>query len=215
MAIPYRFHKLKLLSINDINIRFVKKDLLMHLLDLEELNLSNNKIEIIEKDAFLSLISLKKLDLSKNHISKLKSGEFDNLTKLEELNLSGNSLSAINGTLFKNLTSLKKLDISQNPLKELKNGTLSRLVNLQELNIEYNKWAFATDPFSKLKDLSVMKLAYHYTTLPKRQTKINGPCNLKVLHYYYMLEDTPHLNWIRWHSNLRVLNLSVLSNKLN
>lgn len=215
MMIPYRFHRLKILSINQFYLRIVRKDLLMHLVDLEELNLSQNKIEIIKRDAFSTLKSLRKLDLSNNDIEQLKPGVFDYLTNLEELNLSENSLSDIIGTLFENLTSLKKLDISRIKLKELKNGTLSRLINLQEINIEYNDCAFESDPFSNLRNLNIMKLAYKYTLLPKNQTKINRPCNLKELHYYYMLGDTPHLNWISKHSNLKLLNLSVGFNKLN
>ena len=105
---------------------------LLHLIQLEGLNLNGNLVSAETLDVIGQLENLKSLYLSGCGISNISA--LAGLVNLEDLDLSDNSIKDING--LKDMDKLVKLNLRSNAIPNLE--PLSGLTTLQEFNISYN-----------------------------------------------------------------------------
>lgn len=106
-------------------------DSLLHLIDLEWLDLSFNSIREIKH--LENSINLKKLYLVNNKIKKMSG--FNTLTKLTMLELGSNRIRIIEG--IDKLINIEELWLGKNKIRKLEN--LDNLINLRLLSIQSNR----------------------------------------------------------------------------
>ncbi len=157
--------ELKLLSINDCQLKSIEKGVFNSMQNLYNLSLSRNEIEYIRNDSFLPLTEsnvfylyisdnklkeiqngtfnglsrLQVLYLDKNQIEDIELYSFEYLIKLLELNMHSNKLNSIRQGMFKGLSSLKILYLNSNQIEEIELYSFDYLHSLIELNIHSNK----------------------------------------------------------------------------
>ncbi|XP_066246920.1 toll-like receptor 13 [Euwallacea similis] len=128
---------LKILTINNVNVPLLKRELFSGMPQLKELIitgnigkiefdafqevpnletviLSNCKIFNISMDGFLGLNKVKYLDLSKNELEYLPSGVFDDLENIRELYLNGNKFRTLPRDIFSKIYP-RLLRLNENP----------------------------------------------------------------------------------------------------
>ena len=116
---------------------------------------------------FRDLTNLKKLNLGHNRLTALPEGVFDDLTNLRELNLGDNRLTALPEGVFDDLTNLRELYLGHNRLTALPEGVFDDLTNLRELYLGANQLtALPEGVFDDLTNLQQLSLgANQLTTL--------------------------------------------------
>lgn len=126
------------LTVNNLNIPLLKRDLLIGMPSLKTLILTGN-ISEIEFDAFLEVRKLETLILTKCDMRNVSMDAFIGLDKLGYLDLSSNQLSYLPPGVFDPLRSLKELYLNRNKFTMLPHELFSRL-HLKLLRLNENPW---------------------------------------------------------------------------
>ncbi|XP_027003638.2 toll-like receptor 21 [Tachysurus fulvidraco] len=129
------------ISISDCKLDSILNDSFSNQPQLRVLLLNNNQIKRIDKDAFGNLQYLHTLNLSSNYIVYLDSPIFQNLQNLSTLLLANNRLTNISSELFSSLSKLEILDLQKNQLKDFSAvvNSISNLKVLKKLDISSNR----------------------------------------------------------------------------
>ncbi|VEN62413.1 unnamed protein product [Callosobruchus maculatus] len=129
---------LEKLTINNLELRLLKRDMFNGLPNLLELIINGNITEI-EYDAFLEINKIEKLQLSNCQLKILSMDSFIGLKKLLYLDLSNNNLQDIPPGVFDQLTSLKELYLNGNQFQHLPYGIFSKL-HAKLIRLNDNPW---------------------------------------------------------------------------
>ena len=173
LELSLRFNKLSDLSeiysqgLNSLiisNNRIQTVNFIVHLSNLEYLDLSQNGLIKIEKNSFSHVDKLRYLNLSGNKLDL--DGEFlgYSQTCLESLDLSFNDIKYIESAnlTFQYLSSLKALNMSNNQIKSLDSNALESLSQLSDLNLAWNNIGLIKrDYFLNLRKLRMLKIGFN------------------------------------------------------
>jgi Leucine-rich repeat (LRR) protein len=129
---------LKALTLNNLNIRLLKRDLFVGMPSLNELTLTGN-ITKIEFDTFLDVYKLKKLFLSNCNIRNISMDAFIGLENLEILDLSKNQLEYLPPALFDQLINIKEIYLNNNNLTQLPRDIFSK-IHVKMIRLNENPW---------------------------------------------------------------------------
>ncbi|CAG9759408.1 unnamed protein product [Ceutorhynchus assimilis] len=129
---------LKTLTVNNVNVYLLKRDLFVGMPQLKQIILTGN-ISKIEFDAFQEIANLETLILSNCRIYNISMDGFMGLTKLKYLDISKNHLEYIPTGVFDDLESLRELYLNGNKFKTLPRDIFSR-VHPKLLRINENPW---------------------------------------------------------------------------
>ena len=121
----------QLLSVNPIP--------LIHLTNVQVLQLYVNEITLLEKDSFVSMTELLLLHVSRCGLRTIELGAFNGLTKLTQLSMWDNKISDILPGTFENMKSLEYLDLNRNKIENLDSAVFSGLFNLKYIRLSANK----------------------------------------------------------------------------
>ncbi|KAG5891712.1 hypothetical protein JTB14_016095 [Gonioctena quinquepunctata] len=130
-----QLHKL---TLNNLELKMLKRDLFSGMSNLMELILTGHITEI-EYDAFLEVNKLEKLILTKCHIRNISMDGFLGLQHLKYLDLSKNELEYVPPGTFDHLSSIKELYLSGNKFKQLPSGIFYK-IHPKLLRLNDNPW---------------------------------------------------------------------------
>ncbi|KAL7011373.1 hypothetical protein ACKWTF_014242 [Chironomus riparius] len=130
--------KLKLLHLNNNNLREIPENLFSENTELLEIMITSNQLNSLPQDTFEMQESLKILSLKNNKIKFLPDKIFVALISLKNLNLDQNQLKVLKLQWFKELESLERLSIISNEIADLPEGVFSSLINLETLILRSN-----------------------------------------------------------------------------
>ncbi|MGH0190776.1 UNVERIFIED_CONTAM: hypothetical protein FKN15_050671 [Acipenser sinensis] len=99
------------------------------------LDIAGNLISRLRRGDFTNLTYMRELNISHNHIHHIDEGTFRDLAALKELNLAENNLSVLCGRLFEGLKNLTVLQLGGNRIQEIHQSTFQPLVNVKTLCI--------------------------------------------------------------------------------
>ncbi|KAG6449620.1 leucine-rich repeats and immunoglobulin-like domains protein 3 [Manduca sexta] len=111
---------------------------LLHLEQIQELNLNRNNIKSIDTGHFPENSSIRTLNLNSNHIKIIQEGALNNLTNLEVLKLNRNEIKSLPNHLFMNQMNLKTLELNHNKLHMINGLLFQGLSNLTSLKLRFN-----------------------------------------------------------------------------
>lgn len=134
---------LKALTLNNLNIRRLKRDLFVGMPSLNELTLTGNITEI-EFDTFLDVYKLKKLILSNCNIRNISMDAFIGLEHLEILDLSKNHLEYLPPALFDQLINIKEIYLNNNKLAKLPRDIFTK-IHPKMIRLNENPWHCSCD----------------------------------------------------------------------
>lgn len=126
------------LTVHNLNIPLLKRDLLVGMQNLKSLILTGN-ITQIEYDAFLEVRKLETLVLANCNIRNVSMDAFIGLDKLTYLDLSSNQLNFLPPGVFDPLRGLKELYLNKNNFTVLPHEIFSKL-HLKLLRLNENPW---------------------------------------------------------------------------
>lgn len=130
--------QLKKLTLRNLKITILKREILTGIPNLQELILSGN-IPELEFDAFVEVKMVEKLILAKCNICNVSMDAFLGLDKLKILDLSKNQLEYLPLGVFDDLTNLQELYLSNNKLQTLPKGIFS-YVHPKLIRMNNNPW---------------------------------------------------------------------------
>lgn len=230
-SIPYgiftTFHELKILRIEQHNIRILESGRLQGARKLITLYLHHNEISNIPDYIFDGMVSLRTLHLSHNHIRRIPRFAFAGAPNIKALYLDGNNIETIEeGSLspysleildlrennikvlvLLNLPKLTTLNLSFNKLKLLNESLLNGLPSLKKLSVSMNGITHITNIFSRNKQLEELDLSRNNIDAIEE-----GAMKLKNLKYLDLKD-----NKLKLLSKLnlpKLLNLNLSLNKL-
>ena len=149
--------ELQILDLSKNQLTQVPKDL-ESARGLIVLNLSHNEIKHIKNNLFIQLIDLMHLDLSHNKIDLIPP-QLRRLTRLQHLNLSSNPLKLAQLRQIPSLSSLKTLNLADTG-RNAQNTPMSfeTLKNLEELSFARNELTKIPDCFFTLKNTKIKRI---------------------------------------------------------
>lgn len=147
--------KLKTLTVHQLNIPVLKRELLTGMPNLNALTLTGNITEI-EFDAFLEVVNLESLTMSGCNIYNLSMDSFIGLQKLTQLDLSNNRLSYLPPGVFDQMPALRELFLHKNEFTTLARDIFSKL-HVRLLRLNENPWHCSCD-MSEWKPMIVNKV---------------------------------------------------------
>ncbi|XP_018565691.1 leucine-rich repeat protein SHOC-2 [Anoplophora glabripennis] len=203
---------LQKLTLNNLELEILKRDLFMGMPSLTELILSGN-ITKIEYDAFLEVNQIGKLILSNCQITNMSMDAFIGLQKLHYLDLSKNKLEYLPPGIFDNLISIKELYLNGNNLKQVSRDIFSK-IHPKLLRLSDNPWHCSCD-MSEWKPMIVNKVKQR-SFKPCEYTGDKGiGCTAKNrFDYKYVFdnkvaprcaEPRQFVNWSVFHAMRRIL----------
>ncbi|CAG9855269.1 unnamed protein product [Phyllotreta striolata] len=130
--------QLRKLTLNNLKMELLKRDLFTGMPNLDELILTGN-ITRIQYDAFLEVKQIKTLVLSNCQIVNISMDGFIGLNKLLYLDLSKNLLEYVPPGTFDHLTNIKELYLNGNKFKELPKEIFSKILP-KLLRLNDNPW---------------------------------------------------------------------------
>ena len=99
------------------------------------LSLEGAGITKLKSEDFQGLSKLQKLNLYQNELTALPDGVFDNLSRLEWLSLAHNDLSELPSGVFDGVSNLESLYLDRLPYSALRSGVFDGLSNLKSLGL--------------------------------------------------------------------------------
>ncbi|EFA11081.2 Leucine-rich repeat-containing protein 15-like Protein [Tribolium castaneum] len=129
---------LKALTLNNLNIRRLKRDLFVGMPSLNDLTLTGNITEI-EFDTFLDVYKLKKLILSNCKLRNVSMDAFIGLENLEILDLSKNELEHLPPGVFDQLINIKEIYLNGNKLGKLPQNIFAK-IHPKMIRLNDNPW---------------------------------------------------------------------------
>ena len=173
---------LRLLHLNNNEIRKIPENLLTENLELSEIEIGSNQLESLAPDTFEMQENLKKLFLNKNKIKSLPSGIFRTLHKLERLNLDENEIEILDPEWFKDLEKLQKLSLNGNKIYDLPKGVFSLLKDLQLLEVNSNYLsAIYSDSFGIHRTLTNVHLSFNKIEAIDPNFVANSPISVVLM----------------------------------
>lgn len=130
--------QLKKLTLRNLKIAILKREIFTGIPNLQELILSGN-IPELEFDAFVEVKMVEKLILAKCNICNISMDAFLGLDKLKILDLSKNQLEFLSLGVFDDLTNLQELYLSNNKLRALPKGIFS-FIHPKLIRMNSNPW---------------------------------------------------------------------------
>lgn len=128
--------KLRVLLLQDNNIRSVADGAFSQLDFLQKLDLSRNNISSLGEGFSLGLGSLRELLLADNQLKSLDGRSLSYLDGLQRLNLTGNNIHSIQMRAFGGMSQLRQLHLQGNRVTTLESGVFSMLRSLEVLNLQ-------------------------------------------------------------------------------
>ncbi|KAJ3639456.1 hypothetical protein Zmor_002816 [Zophobas morio] len=134
---------LKALTLNNLNIKLLTRDLFVGMPNLNELTLTGT-ITKIEFDTFLDVHKLQKLILSNCNIRNISMDAFIGLENLEILDLSKNQLEQLPPAVFDQLINIKEIYLNNNKLTKLPREIFSK-IHVKMIRLNENPWHCSCD----------------------------------------------------------------------
>ena len=133
--------KMKTISLNNCQIKYIDKNAFDGILLLNELVLTRNYIESLNNNIFKNLINLTSLNLGQNPIATFEPRCFQQLKNLRSLILNNNNaLSALTGDeFFYGLSNLESVSLNSGNIREISNISFAHLISLNRISIQMNK----------------------------------------------------------------------------
>jgi Leucine-rich repeat (LRR) protein len=138
-AVFLKFHNVKTLNCDGVNLQSLAKHDISAATSLEHFSCNSNYIKSLEAMLFVNSKRLKTLDLSINMIEHIESTAFNELRELTKLLLYDNQLKVIAGDLFKDLIRLEEINLSTNQIRVLEGKLFA--------NCKLLKYIYLTDNF--------------------------------------------------------------------
>ncbi|XP_044257392.1 insulin-like growth factor-binding protein complex acid labile subunit [Tribolium madens] len=129
---------LKALTLNNLKIRRLKRDLFVGMPSLNELTLTGDITEI-EFDTFLDVYKLKKLILSNCNVKNVSMDAFIGLENLQVLDLSKNQLEHLPPAVFDQLLNIKEIYLNENQLIKLPRDIFGK-IHPKMIRLNENPW---------------------------------------------------------------------------
>jgi len=149
---------------------------LIHLTNVQVLQLYFKEMTLLENDSFVSMTELLLLDLRGCGLRTIELGAFNGLRKLTRLSMQGNKISEILTGTFENMKRLHYLDLSNNKLQRVDSALFSGLVNLITVDLSANKLHyFHPDTFLELSNIKHLHLQNNwFLQIPTDRKFINS-----------------------------------------
>lgn len=177
-------NKLVKLTIINVSIPVLKRDIFNGMPKLKELTITGNITEI-EFDTFSDMKYLEKLTLSKSNLKTLSMDSFFGLKNLDTLDLSDNQLATLSPGIFDHLTNLKELYLQKNSFENLPENIFKNVRSLKLIRLNENPW-FCSCSMSKWDPKQTNKIKkYVYLPCDSRHDKGVGCIHQKVTKYEY------------------------------
>ncbi|XP_054707026.1 leucine-rich repeat neuronal protein 1-like [Uloborus diversus] len=200
-------HKLRLLAMTHVQIKFIEEHVFDGLKELRRLHLSHNQLNAIFPEWFRDLGRLEELRLENNHISYVNSGTFSGLVALKRLSLSGNRIRGISEHAFDSLENLTTLDLEDNQLVKVPSASFKATKSIKVLKLGGNSFPqLQTGDFVHLSLEEAFVENIPELVLVDRGAFWDLPY-LKALH----LHHNAKLRFIDAHAFIKVPNLRILS----
>ena len=106
---------------------------------LQNLFMENNEVYEIHSMAFSEVPNIKVVDLEMNQIQSIDKDALKGLAHLENFDVQGNQIASINRGTFSDLESLIKLQLSNNPINNIESGAFNNLPNMSSLALSHIK----------------------------------------------------------------------------
>lgn len=129
---------LKALTLYNLNIKLLKRDLFVGMPNLNELTLTGD-IARIDYDTFLEVFRLKKLFLSNCKIRNISMDAFIGLENLSVLDLSQNELEYLPPAVFDQLINIKEIYLNKNKFQILPRDIFSK-IHPKLIRLNENPW---------------------------------------------------------------------------
>ncbi|KAJ8394911.1 hypothetical protein AAFF_G00040340 [Aldrovandia affinis] len=149
-------HQLKVLMLQNNQLKTVPSLALKSLLSLQSLRLDANHITAVPEDSFQGLQQLRHLWLDDNSLTEVPVGPLSRLGNLQALTLALNRITYVPDNAFANLSSLVVLHLHNNKIKEIGKHCFAGLDNLETLDLNFNNLMMfpeAIQTLPKLKEL--------------------------------------------------------------
>lgn len=214
-------NQLKKLTLNNLELLVLKRDLFTGMPQLEELLLTGN-ITKIEYDAFLEIKQIKTLILSNCQIVNISMDGFIGLSNLQLLDLSKNCLEYIPPGIFDHLVNIKELYLNENKFKQLPKDIFFK-IHPKLIRLNDNPWHCSCE-MSEWKPMIINKIK-QIIVKPCEYTSDKGiSCakeNRFAYKYIYENKIAPKcsqpdefLNWNVFHAMRRILRCADYKPKL-
>ncbi|XP_056645137.1 leucine-rich repeat-containing G-protein coupled receptor 5-like isoform X1 [Diorhabda sublineata] len=213
-------NQLKKLTLNNLELFVLKRDLFTGMPQLEELLLTGN-ITKIEYDAFLEIKQIKTLILSSCQIMNISMDSFIGLTNLQLLDLSKNHLEYIPPGTFDHLVNIKELYLNKNKFKQLPKDIFLK-IHPKLIRLNDNPWHCSCD-MSEWKPMIINKIK-QIIVKPCDYTSDKGiSCAKDRFAYKYIYENKiapkcsqpdEFVNWNVFHAMRRILRCADYKPKL-
>jgi len=119
---------IKILIIEDCNMKELKANSFLGMASLNELYLNNDQLEKIANDCFNGLeLNLKILEITSNQIKIINKEMLKNLFNLQILRIFSNEIEGIETEAFNSLSKLNLLRLNGNKIKIIQNGLFKNL----------------------------------------------------------------------------------------
>lgn len=134
-------HRLEILIITHVQIKFIAEHVFDGLTNLKHLNLIGNQLHAIFPEWFVDLDRLEYLYLDDNYITYLNSGSFAFLKNLLNLSLSHNRIKGISHHAFDGLENLTVLNLSYNQLVKIPSASFQPIKHIRTLHLSGNSFS--------------------------------------------------------------------------
>ncbi|KAJ8334036.1 hypothetical protein SKAU_G00413550 [Synaphobranchus kaupii] len=176
-------HQLKVLMLQNNQLKTVPSLALKSLLSLQSLRLDANHITVVPEDSFEGLHQLRHLWLDDNSLTEVPVGPLSHLGNLQALTLALNRIAYIPDNAFANLSSLVVLHLHNNKIKEIGQNCFAGLDNLETLELNFNNLMMFPEAIQALPKLK--ELGFHsnnIAVIPERAFHSNP--FLRTIHLY-------------------------------
>ncbi|KAJ8917936.1 hypothetical protein NQ315_002631, partial [Exocentrus adspersus] len=203
---------LQKLTLNNLQLNILTRDLLAGMPSLTELILSGN-ITKIEYDAFLEIGQIQTLILRNCQIIHMSMDAFIGLEKLQYLDLSNNKLEYLPPGIFDGLLSIRELYLNSNKLMQVPHGIFSK-IHPKLLRLNENSWHCSCD-MSDWKPMIINKVKQRTLKSCKYTSdKGLGCASENNVEYKYIFDNKvapicaqpeKFINWSVFHAMKRIL----------
>ncbi|KAJ8970048.1 hypothetical protein NQ314_001477 [Rhamnusium bicolor] len=203
---------LQKLTINNLELGLLKRDLFVGMPSLTELILTGN-ITKLEYDAFLEVNKIKKLILSNCQITNISMDAFIGLQKLQYLDLSKNNLEYLPPAVFDQLINIKELYLNSNKFSQLPRDIFSKL-HAKLIRLNDNPWHCSCE-MSEWKPMIINKIKQRiikqceYTGDKGIACIMENRFNFKYVYENKVAPKCAHpeqfVNWSVFHAMRRIL----------
>uniref|UniRef100_A0A6Q2YKW8 G-protein coupled receptors family 1 profile domain-containing protein n=1 Tax=Esox lucius TaxID=8010 RepID=A0A6Q2YKW8_ESOLU len=176
-------HFLEELRLAGNDLTHIPKGAFSGLFNLKVLMLQNNQLRQVPGDALQNLRNLQSLRLDANHISSVPRGCFDGLLSLRHLWLDDNALTEVPDDALRVLSSLQAMTLALNRIAHVPDRAFANLSSLVVLHLNNNRiHSLGTQCFEGLQNLETLDL--NYNNLEEFPIAIRSLSTLKELGFH-------------------------------